>query len=203
MIPKLMSLNSVNFDFRQCVFSDDKLNVKDKKGDSRDGSGRAVMFRETGFNPFTYTFEANYATGHRINTLAARYDFEKDKKLIKEDSPIQDTSSSIYSGGKVPIYTPEIFGDVGQSILIALLDYDRINPISRLVKKKGDTLDAAIDKIRDDMKKSDEKPSITSIKKKLGVGKKKKFASKIDNFEILETPKQKSFQQEEEKTEMV
>ena len=70
-----------------------------------------------------------------------------------------------------------------------MLDYDQINPISRLIKKKGDTLEAAIDKIRDDMKKSDEKPSITSIKKKLGVGKKKKFASKIDNFEIVETPK--------------
>jgi hypothetical protein len=47
MIPKLMSLNSVNFDFRQCVFSDEKNNVKDKKGDSRDGSSRAVIFRET------------------------------------------------------------------------------------------------------------------------------------------------------------
>jgi hypothetical protein len=62
--------------------------VKDKKGDSRDGSGRAVMFRETDYNPMTYTFEANYATGHRINTLAARYDIEKDKKIIKEDSQI-------------------------------------------------------------------------------------------------------------------
>ena len=203
MIPKLMSLNSVNFDFRQCVFSDDKLNVKDKKGDSRDGSGRAVMFKETGCNPFVYTFEANYATGHRINTLAPRFDIEKDKKLIKEDSPIQDTSSSLYSGGKVPIFTPEIFADVGQSVLIALLDYDRINPISRLIKKKGDTLDAAIEKLIEDMKKSDEKPSITSIKKKLGVGKKKKFASKIDNFEIVENPKQKQKSpKEEEKKEV-
>ena len=73
MIPKLMSLNSVNFDFRECNFSDEKLNVKDKKGDSRDGSGRACMFRETQ-NPFIYTFEANYCTGHRFNTLASRYD---------------------------------------------------------------------------------------------------------------------------------
>jgi hypothetical protein len=77
---------------------------------------------------------------------------------------------------------------VGQSLLIALLDYDKINPISRLLKKKGDTLEAAIDKIRADMKKSDEKPSIGAIKKKLGVGKKKKFASKFDNFELLENP---------------
>jgi len=65
-----MSMNSVNFDFRQCNFSDEKNNVTDKKGDSRDGSSRAVIFRETGCNPLSYTFESNYATGHRINTLS-------------------------------------------------------------------------------------------------------------------------------------
>lgn len=85
MIPKLMSMNSVNFDFRQCVFSDEKNNIKDKKGDSRDGSSRAVIFRETDSNPLTYTFEANYATGHRVNTLSCRYDIANDKKLIKEE----------------------------------------------------------------------------------------------------------------------
>jgi len=74
IIPKLMSLNCVNFDFRQCSFDEQKLNVKDKKGDSRDGSGRAVIFKETGFNPLSYTFEANYCTGHRINTLSSRFD---------------------------------------------------------------------------------------------------------------------------------
>ena len=45
LLPKLMSLNCVNFDFRECNFQDEKNNVKDKKGDSRDGSARACMFR--------------------------------------------------------------------------------------------------------------------------------------------------------------
>ena len=103
LIPKLMSLNSVNFDFRQCNFQDEKNNVKDKNGDSRDGSGRAVMFRVLN-NPLTYTFEANYATGHRANTLSQRFDLENNKKLVKESKAINDTSSSIYSGNKVPIY---------------------------------------------------------------------------------------------------
>lgn len=93
LIPKLMSLNCVNFDFRECNFQDEKLNVKDKKGDSRDGSGRAVIFRETGSSPLTYTFEANYATGLRINTLQPRFDVVNQKKIIKEDSLVQDTSS--------------------------------------------------------------------------------------------------------------
>lgn len=76
--------------------------------------------------------------------------------------------------------------DVGQSLLVALLDYDGINPLSRLVKKKGESLQEAVDKIRIDLQKQDEKPSIGAIKKKLGVGKKKtKFAKKIDQFEII------------------
>ena len=140
LIPKIMAMNCVNFDFRECNFSDEKNNVKDKKGDSRDGSGRAAIFRETEGNPLTYTFEANYCTGHRVNSLSCRYDSINDKKLIKEDSSIHDTTSSIYRGRKAPIFTPEIYMDVGQSVLLALLDYDGLNPISRLVKKKGEDL---------------------------------------------------------------
>ena len=100
-----MSLNSPNFDFRECNFSDEKNNVKDKKGDSRDGSARASIFRETGGNPLTYTFEANYCTGLRINPLNQRYDAENDKKIIKEDSAISDIASQIYRGRKSPIFT--------------------------------------------------------------------------------------------------
>ena len=47
MIPKLMSLNSVNFDLKECSFSDEKNNIKDGKGFGRDGSGRAGIFKET------------------------------------------------------------------------------------------------------------------------------------------------------------
>ena len=69
--------------------------------------------------------------------------------------------------------------------MLALLDYDLINPVSRLIKKKGDTLEEAVDKIRADLRRQDEKPSIGQIKKKLGVGKKKKGASKVDKFEMV------------------
>ena len=89
----------------------------------------------------------------------------------------------MYRGRKSPVFTPEIYFDVGQSLLVALLDYDYINPVSRLLKKKGDTLEDAVEKIKREMMKADEKPSISQIKKQLGVGKKKsKFASKIDSF---------------------
>jgi hypothetical protein len=46
-------------------------------------------------------------------------------------------------------------------LLIALLDYDHLNPVSRLLKKKGDTLEDAVDKLRRELAKADEKPSIS------------------------------------------
>lgn len=111
MIPKLMSLNCVNFDFMQCNFSDEKLNIKDASGDSRENSGRAAIFRATEC-PLTYTFEVNYATGMRSNTLCSRYDMLQDKKIIIED-PLCDTNSAIYRMSKSPIFTVEIFFDCG------------------------------------------------------------------------------------------
>ena len=84
---------------------------------------------------------------------------------MKEDTPITDAASNFYPGGKVPVFNPEIYFDVGQSLLIALLDYNGINPISRLVKKKGDSLEAAVDKVRDSMRKGDEKQTMADFKK--------------------------------------
>ena len=98
LIPKLMSMNCVNFDFRECNFADKDLNVKDKKGDSRDGSARACIFRVTDQNPLTYTLESNYATGLRINTLSSRFDMETQKSIIKEDCSLHDTASFLYRG---------------------------------------------------------------------------------------------------------
>jgi len=81
--------------------------VKDNKGDSRADCGRAVIFKETNFHPFTYTIEANYCTGHSINYLNKRFDLENGKKLIKEESAICDAASkSLYPSNRVPIYTP-------------------------------------------------------------------------------------------------
>lgn len=68
-MPKLITLNCVNFDLRECNFKDDDNNKKDKKGDSREGSGRATMFRETNQLPYCFTLEGNYTTGLRTNTL--------------------------------------------------------------------------------------------------------------------------------------
>ena len=111
LLPKLLSLNCVNFGLLESKFSDAENNKKDKSGDSRAGSSRATFSRETGLL-HVFTLEANYATGLRINTLQSRYDYAKGKKL-KKDLPIKDTSSEFYKLRKIPIYTAEVFRDVG------------------------------------------------------------------------------------------
>lgn len=50
-----------------------------------------------------------------------------------------------------------------------------------MIKNKSEKLSEAVAKVREDLQKQDEKPSISQVKKKLGVGKKKtKFVKKID-----------------------
>jgi hypothetical protein len=53
-------MNSLNFDFSECGFSEKLMNVKDKRdGLSREGCGRVSIFKETGII-HSYTLECNY-----------------------------------------------------------------------------------------------------------------------------------------------
>jgi len=51
-----------------------------------------------------------------------------------------------------PKFTPKVWKDVGASVLYALLDYDKINPYSRLIKSKEESLDEALQEIRTNLK---------------------------------------------------
>jgi hypothetical protein len=67
LLPKLVALNSLNFDFLECQFSDHMMNVKDERdGLSREGCGRVAIMHASGL-PNCYTLECNYASGRRIN----------------------------------------------------------------------------------------------------------------------------------------
>jgi len=67
---------------------------------------------------------------------------------------MQRTMTEYYKTMKSPApdFTPEIWCDVGQSVLIALLDYDGINPISRLVNSESNELAEEVDIIRQKLK---------------------------------------------------
>lgn len=73
ILPKLISMNCLNFDFIECSFSEKMMNVKDKKdGLSREGCGRVAIHKETNL-PHCYTLECNYASGRRINHLPPKF----------------------------------------------------------------------------------------------------------------------------------
>lgn len=60
IFPKLVSMNSLNFDFAECSFNEKLMNVKDWGcGLSREGSGRVGIYRATGLI-HSYTLECNF-----------------------------------------------------------------------------------------------------------------------------------------------
>ena len=170
-----MSLNSVNFDFNECNFNDSDNNKKDLKGDSREGSGRAAVYKLTNL-PICYTLEGNYATGLRINTLQARFNISTGKKVLKETYPINDTSSNFYKKRKIPLYDNEVFEDIGRSYLISLLDITMTNPLTRLIKSDKESFESVLDALKKDIKRDLERESIKTLKAKgkAAKGKKKK-----------------------------
>ena len=66
-----MSLNCLNFDINECNFSEKIMNIKDKNGLSREGSGRVALNKESGL-VHCYTLECNYHNGRRINFLSPK-----------------------------------------------------------------------------------------------------------------------------------
>lgn len=68
---KLIAMNCLNFDMNECNFSEKIQGVKDKNGQSRDGSSRVALQKVTGIT-HCYTLECNYHNGRRINTLAPK-----------------------------------------------------------------------------------------------------------------------------------
>jgi hypothetical protein len=123
-------MNSLNFDFVECSFSEKMMNVKDKKdGLSREGAGRVSIYKATDL-ALCYTLECNYASGRRLNHLSAK--LNKNTGEIEPELPITDIHSKTYQDSKTPTYTIEIFEDVGRAFCIGLLDYIDKNPVSRI-----------------------------------------------------------------------
>lgn len=99
LFAKLVSMNSLNFDFAECSFSEKLMNVKDRgSGLSREGSGRVGIFKATNL-VHCYTLECNFQTGKRINHLPPK--IRKDTGEIEPEIPITDHNSKFYNESKV------------------------------------------------------------------------------------------------------
>lgn len=130
LFPRLISLNSLNFDFQECNFTEKLMNAKDAcSGLSREGSGRVGIFKATGLVN-CYTLECHYQTGKRINFITPKLNMKTG--LIEPEDEVTDRNSKIYKDMRTPNYNVDIFEDVGRSVCMALLEWQGINPISRM-----------------------------------------------------------------------
>jgi hypothetical protein len=135
LLPRLMALNSMNFDFGESSFNEKMMKCVDKKdGLSREGCGRVAIYKLTEL-PNCYTLECNYTTSKRINQIAPKTNLKTGQ--IEPDMPINDINSHFYQNeqnNRIPPYTPTVFEDIGRSFVFGLLDFIECNPITRVPK---------------------------------------------------------------------
>lgn len=118
LLPKIMSLNSLNFHFTACNFTERIMYLRDRRGGmSREGSGRVAVLKTTGL-VHSYTLECNYNTGKLVNVLPP---------CVKESK-----NSSAVTSMVPPKYTPQVFEEVGRALGISILDLTGSNPWSRI-----------------------------------------------------------------------
>jgi hypothetical protein len=87
LFSKLIAMNCLNFDMNECNFSEKIMNIKDRNGLSREGSGRVAIHKDTGLI-HCYTLECNYHNGRRINFLAPK--LVKSSGNIEGELPVTD-----------------------------------------------------------------------------------------------------------------
>lgn len=118
LFARLAALNNPHFDFSACNFSEKNMQTKDKNGESKEGSGRVALYKNTGL-PHLYTVEANYNSSRLLGAVPS--------------ASGDDGRASPPSRGLHPIkYTPVIFNSMGRGLLVAALDLEEKNPWSRL-----------------------------------------------------------------------
>ena len=116
---KLVAMNCLNFDFAECIFSDKIMAIKDKNGQSREGSSRVGLHLATG-STYCYTLEFNYHNGKRINVLSPKLHIKSGTQ--EPESLVTDPKSFVYKGVASPVFGIEIFEDCGRAFGAALLD---------------------------------------------------------------------------------
>ena len=119
LFPKLMSINSANFDFPACNFTQRNMFLKDRHtGAGREGSGRVSVYRATGLT-YCYTLECNFNTGRFTNNIPmASRDLGRASPPPVFDIP--------------PKYNPSIYEETGKSMAVSILDLTESNPWTRL-----------------------------------------------------------------------
>ena len=142
LFPKLMSINSANFDFPACNFTQRNMYMKDRHtGAGREGSGRVSVYKATGLT-YCYTLECNFNTGRFTNCLpVASRDLGRASPPPTFDVP--------------PKYNPALYEDTGKSLAISILDLTESNPWTRLTCSSCKNLKGVRNWIRTYIKNAD------------------------------------------------
>ncbi|CAH0391215.1 unnamed protein product [Bemisia tabaci] len=130
LLPKLMSINSQNFHFNACNFTEKNMYLRDRRdGLSREGSGRVAVWKTTGLLK-SYTLECNYNTGRLVNTLPP---------------PLRSLEKRHHNLLVPPKYTPQVFEEIGKALGASILDLTGSNPNSRLANSEYYSLNGVRD----------------------------------------------------------
>jgi len=130
-LPKIVSLNNIDFDFNQCSFAETNMKVKDKStGLSREGCGRIAIWKETGI-PNSYTLECHYSMGYNKNILTDMVNTSNGEVVH-----VEEDKENAQWGIKENPYTIESFEYLGRDVLSSILDYYELNTISRIPTTK-------------------------------------------------------------------
>lgn len=160
LYPKLISMNTLNFDFGECNFTEKLMLKRDKKGVSREGAGRVAIHRDCPGLIYSYTLECSYCCGSVLNKLEERFDMEK-RQFLVETEPVTDHTSYLYktftpTKAAVDPFTltkdfqfqplpaqqsPQayqvrfclpILKDIGRACMVSILDLINANPLPRV-----------------------------------------------------------------------
>lgn len=142
LYPKLLSLNSVHFDFPSCDFTSRSMHSGNRQdGTTKGGTGR-VALAASGSLVECYTLEASYCMGLTLNHIVPlEYDRVHSKRssapenpgLARRSSFSERRGSSLTSSASSSFrYSPDTYGELGRGIVVALLDRLELNPASRL-----------------------------------------------------------------------
>ncbi|KAJ1522064.1 hypothetical protein ONE63_002379 [Megalurothrips usitatus] len=119
LLPKVMSINSQNFHFTACNFTERNMYLRDRRdGTSREGCGRVSVMKMTGLVR-SYTLECNYNTGRMVNLLPP---------CVRDSGRLSVNPAYAVP----PKYTPLVFEEVGRALGVSVLDLTSSNPCSRI-----------------------------------------------------------------------
>lgn len=139
LFAKLIELNSLFFEYSECDFSERSMMAKDPKDHhSKEGSGRVAQFNTLGL-VHSYTVECSYFITRSLHVIPSPIYVKNGRRF-----------SEVFASEKylTNVYNRNLFTDIANGVLFAILDIEKINPISRLPLSEFRFVEAAKEWIR-------------------------------------------------------